>query len=70
MASRHQLVQRKTQATNFGLALASLALAYLFFSLSVDRGNLFYYLLTLIFLVFFLKFGVSIIKGLLNAIFH
>ena len=40
--------------TNFGLlafAAAELGLAYIFVSLSVDRGDLWYYLLTLIFLV-------------------
>ena len=70
MASRQHQLQRKTQTTNFGFALACLVLSYMFFSLSVDRGNLFYYLLTLIFLVYFLKFCVRLIKGLKSAIFH
>lgn len=36
-------------------ATAELVLAYLFASLSIDRGNLWYYLLTLIFLIGALK---------------
>jgi hypothetical protein len=48
----------KWHKTRLGLlvfALIELAIAYGFFSLSIDRGNFFWYLLTLIFLVGFLQ---------------
>jgi hypothetical protein len=48
----------KWHKTKLGLlvfAIVELALAYGFVSLSIDRGNLVYYLLTLIFLVGFLQ---------------
>lgn len=48
----------KWHKTRIGLlvfAIAELAIAYGFFSLSVDRGNFFWYLLTLVFLVGFLQ---------------
>ena len=70
MASRQHHIQRKTQATDLVIALACLAIAYLFFSLSVDRGNLFYYLLTLISLTYFLKFCGRLMKGLYSAFFN
>lgn len=48
----------KWHKTRLGLlvfAIAELAIAYGFLSLSIDRGNFFWYLLTLIFLVGFLQ---------------
>lgn len=48
------------------LVIVFFGLSYLFFSLSIDKGNLWYYLLTLIFFVYFLKFGLK----LLGNIFH
>lgn len=50
--------------------LVCLGLSYLFLSLSVDKGNLIYYLLTLIFLVYFLKFCARLIKELAHVIIH
>jgi len=41
----------KTRTGLLVFGLAELAIAYGFLSLSIDRGNLFWYLLTLIFLV-------------------
>lgn len=38
-------------------ALMSLGLSYLFFNLSFNQGSFWYYLLTLIFFVYFLKFS-------------
>ena len=49
-------------------ALICLALSYLFLSLSIDKGNLFYYLLTLVFLVYFLKFGGRTLKGIYHGV--
>jgi hypothetical protein len=48
----------KWHQTKLGLlvfAIIELGLTYGFFSLSIDRGNFWWYLLTLIFLVGFLK---------------
>jgi hypothetical protein len=50
--------------------LICFGLAYLFASLSIDRGNLWYYLLTLIFLVYGLKFGFKLIGELFHAVRH
>ncbi len=68
MRSRHQ-PQPKTIFSNLGLSVVCIGLAYLFFSLSIDKGNLFYYLFTLIALVYFLKFGARLIKGIYEVIF-
>lgn len=72
MATRksHNLQRNKNQATDLVLALVSFGFSYLFFSLSVDRGNLLYYLLTLVFLVYFLKFCARLLKRIYGAIFH
>jgi len=51
----------------FVFGLAELALAYGFVSLSVDRGNLWYYLLTLIFLVGALKNLFKLTGAILNG---
>lgn len=48
----------KWHKTRLGLlvfAIIELAIAYGFLSLSIDRGNFFWYLLTLVFLVGFLQ---------------
>jgi len=48
----------KWHKTRLGLlvfAMVELAIAYGFLSLSIDRGNFFWYLLTLVFLVGFLQ---------------
>jgi hypothetical protein len=47
-------------------ALFCLVLSYTFFNLSIDRGSIWYYLLTLIFLIYFLKFSFR----LLGDIYH
>jgi len=60
----------KWHQTKLGLlvfALLELALAYGFVSLSIDRGNLFWYLLTLIFLVGFLQNLIKLIGKLFNG---
>jgi hypothetical protein len=41
----------RTRAGYLLFALVELALSYLFISLAIDRGNLLYYLLSLIFLI-------------------
>jgi hypothetical protein len=56
----------KTPAGYLLFGLIELALAYGFASLSIDRGNLWYYLLTLIFLVGTLQNFVKLI----GALFH
>ena len=66
-ATRHQQ-RHKSTYTNLGLTIVSLGLSYAFFSLSVDKGNLFYYLLTLIFLVYFLKSCARLIRDLFHVI--
>ena len=60
----------KWHQTKLGLlvfALLELALAYGFVSLSIDRGNLFWYLLTLIFLIGFLQNLIKLIGKLFNV---
>ncbi len=41
----------KTKAGYAAFAVLELSLVYLFASLAIDRGNLWYYLLTLLFLI-------------------
>ncbi len=67
MRSKHQ--QSRAIPSNFGLSVVFIGLAYLFFSLSIDKGNLFYYLFTLIALVLFLKFAARLVKGIYHAVF-
>ncbi|MDB5168720.1 MAG: hypothetical protein JWO41_76 [Candidatus Saccharibacteria bacterium] len=60
----------KFHKTKLGLlifALVELGIAYGFFSLSIDRGNLLWYLLTLIFLVGALKNFFNLIGVLLHG---
>ena len=57
----------KTKPGLLVFALLELALAYGFVSLSIDRGNLFWYLLTLIFLVGFLQNLIKLIGKLFNG---
>jgi hypothetical protein len=45
----------QTKAGYLAVALVELGLAYAFVSLAIDRGNLLYYLLSLIFLIGFLQ---------------
>lgn len=59
----------KWHKTKLGLlvfALIELAIAYGFFSLSIDRGNFWWYLLTLIFLVGFLQNFFKLIGSFFN----
>lgn len=56
----------KTRLGLLVFALAELAVAYGFASLSIDRGNLWYYLLTLVFLVGSLKN----LFALIGSFFH
>lgn len=54
----------KTKPGHFVFGLAELAAAYGFASLAIDRGNLWWYLLTLVLLVGALQNLVKLIKGL------
>jgi hypothetical protein len=59
----------KWHKTKLGLlvfAIVELAITYGFASLSIDRGNLWWYLLTLIFLVGFLQNFVRLIGSFFN----
>ncbi len=63
----------KWQHTKLGeivSALACFGFAYWFFTLSVNLGNLLYYLFTLMFLVYFFKFSFRLIGELVHGIFH
>lgn len=60
---------KTTKSGKLIIVLACLGLIDLFFSLSIDKGNLFYYLLTLIFIVYFLKYLFSLIKDLAHVAF-
>ncbi len=56
--------------TKLGLllfALVELAIAYGFMCLSIDRGNFFWYVLTLVFLIGFLKNTVALAATLLPS---
>jgi len=60
----------KWHKTNLGLfvfALVELAIAYGFVSLAIDQGNLWYYLLTLIFLVGALQNTIKLIGSLFDG---
>lgn len=55
----------KTKLGLFVFASVQLALAYGFISLAIDRGNFLYYLLTIIFMVGFLRNFIKLISGLI-----
>lgn len=61
-------ITNKSTMLSLVYALVSLGVCYSFFSLSIDKGNLFYYLLTLISLVYFLKFLGRFLKGTYHVI--
>ncbi len=56
----------KTTSGHLSFATIEVGLTYLFFSLAIDRGNLFFYLLTIIFAIG----TVSNIFKLINKIYH
>jgi hypothetical protein len=58
----------KTKLGYLAFGLVELALAYGFASLAIDRGNLWYYLLTLIFLVGALQNLFKLIGKIINGI--
>ena len=58
----------KTKSGLLVLGLAELALAYGFVSLAIDRGSLWYYLVSLIFLVVALQTIFKLIGNLFNGI--
>ena len=58
----------KTKLGYLAFGLVELALAYGFASLAIDRGNLWYYLLTLIFLVGALQNLFKFIGKIINGI--
>jgi hypothetical protein len=57
----------KTRSGLLIFAIVELAIAYGFASLAIDRGNLFYYLLTLIFLVGSLQNFVKFIRSFIHG---
>lgn len=57
----------KTKRGLFAFAVLELALAYVFVSLAIDKGNLLYYILTLFFLFGCLQNTVKLIGKLLNG---
>jgi 4-hydroxybenzoate polyprenyltransferase len=57
----------KTKAGYLIFAFVELAIAYGFISLAIDRGNLWYYLLTLVFLVGFLQNLIKLIGKLIHG---
>jgi len=65
MEKLHRFHRTKSGYIIFGLA--ELAIAYGFASLSIDRGNLWYYLLTLAFLVGALQNFMKLIGGLFHV---
>lgn len=58
-------VWHKTTLGLFVFAVLELALAYAFISLAIDRGNFLYYLLTIVFMVGFLRNFIKLISGLI-----
>jgi hypothetical protein len=60
----------KWHKTKLGLlvfAVLELAIAYGFFSLSIDRGNFAWYLLTIVFFVGFLQNFIKLFKKLIHG---
>lgn len=57
----------KTKPGHLVFGLVELGLAYLFFSLAIDSGNLWFYLLLFIFLIGFLQNIVKLIGALLRG---
>ncbi len=64
MKALHKWHQTKPGLLVF--ALLELAIAYAFLSLSIDRGNPFWYLLTLVFFIGFLQNSIKLI----GRVFH
>lgn len=56
-----------TKSGKLVISLACLGLAYLFVSLSINYGNLLYYLAALISMIYFLKYLFSLIKGMIHG---
>lgn len=54
----------KTKTGLAFFAVLELALSYGFISLAIDRGNFLYYLLTIVFLVGFLRNFIKLLHGL------
>jgi len=59
---------QKTKLGKLVMALICLGLGYLFASISINNGNLGDYLITLIFLVFFLKFCFRLIGDFIHGL--
>ena len=57
----------KTKTGYLVFAIVELAIAYGFVSLAIDRGNLWWYLLTLIFFIGFLQNLVKLIGSLIHG---
>lgn len=58
----------KTSLGLFVFAVLELALSYVFISLSIDKGNFIYYLLTIIFLVGFLRNFITLLYSLATRV--
>jgi hypothetical protein len=58
----------KNKSAKLVLVLFCLAIDYLFFSLAIDRGDLWYYLLTLIFLVLSLRYLFALIGDVYSGL--
>lgn len=59
---------KTTKSGKLVIVLACLGFIDLFFSLSIDKGNLFYYIITLVFIIYFLKYLLSLIKDLASGL--
>ena len=59
---------KTTKSGKLVIMLACFGLSYLFFSLSINQGNLLYYIITLIFIIYFLKSLFSLIKDLIHGL--
>ena len=57
----------KTKLGRLAFALVELILTYIFVSMAIDKGSLWYYLLTLIFLVGTLQNLTRLIGSIINA---
>ena len=57
----------KTKIGFLVFGLVELVIAYGFASLSIDRGNLWWYLLTLIFLIGFIQNFIKLIKKIIHG---
>jgi len=55
-------MKAESRVVNLVLSIMSLAISYGFASLAIDRGNFWWYLFSLVFFIFALKYLVKVIK--------